>query len=101
MPIIESDYNQSFLFKNGHVATVYSGLIRKGKGVIQERERITLSDGDFLDLYWSFSKEKTKELIIVLHGLEGNAQRHYMLGTAKLFNENRVACKNSNGITLL
>ncbi|MCF6295515.1 MAG: alpha/beta fold hydrolase [Flavobacteriaceae bacterium] len=88
MPIISSSYKPPFIFRNGFVSTVYSGLARKIHDVNQERERMTLSDGDFLDLDWSFSKEKTNKLIIVLHGLEGNAQRAYMLGAAKIFNQN-------------
>jgi len=87
MPIVESNYNPPFLFKKGHVSTVYSGLYRKVNGVMQERERLTLSDGDFLDLDWSYSKQKTNKAVILLHGLEGHAQRPYITGTAKLFNE--------------
>jgi len=88
MPIISSDYNPPFLFKKGHFSTVYSGLYRRVSGVVQKRERITLSDDDFLDLDWSYSENKTDKLVILLHGLEGNAQRPYILGTAKLFNGN-------------
>ena len=90
MPIIQSNYKPQFFFKNGFVSTVYSGLARSIKGLIQERERITLSDGDFIDLDWSFAKQTSSELIIVLHGLEGNAQRPYMTGTAKLFSTNNI-----------
>ena len=99
MPVIESAYKPSYLFRNGHVSTVYSGLVRKVKNVVQERERITLSDDDFIDLDWSFSKEKTNKLIIMLHGLEGNGQRPYMTGTAKLFNTNNMdaVCVNFRG----
>ncbi len=88
MPIVESNFNPPFLFKRGHLSTVYSGLYRKVNGVIQERERLTLSDDDFLDLDWSYSQEKTKKCVILLHGLEGHAQRPYMLGYAKIFNAN-------------
>lgn len=99
MPILEPAYKPKFYFKNGFISTVYSGLFRRINGVHQKRERITLNDGDFLDLDWSFSKEKTKKLIILLHGLEGNAQRPYMTGPAKLFNENDVdaVCVNFRG----
>ncbi|WP_347925711.1 alpha/beta fold hydrolase [Pontimicrobium sp. SW4] len=99
MPIIESAYKPPFLFRNGFVSTVYSGLARRVNGLIQERERITLSDNDFLDLDWSYSNTETNKVIIVLHGLEGNAQRPYMMGTAKLFNENGVdaVCVNFRG----
>lgn len=99
MPVIESKYKPSYFFKNGFVSTVYSGLIRRIKDLSQERERITLSDNDFLDLDWSFSKEKSNRLVILLHGLEGNGQRPYMTGAAKLFNDNKIdaVCVNFRG----
>ncbi len=98
MPIVTSTYKPPFFFRNGFVSTVYSGLIRRIK-VEQKRERITLSDNDFLDLDWSFATKKTDRVIVMLHGLEGNAQRPYMLGPAKLFNENGVdaVCVNFRG----
>lgn len=88
MPLVKAEYDPPWFFKNGHASTVYSGLFRKVNGIIQERERITLSDGDFMDIDWSYSQDPTRKLVIVLHGLEGNAQRPYMLATAKHFNEN-------------
>ncbi len=96
MPIIESTYKPPYFFKKGFVATVYSGLFRQVKGVIQKRERITLSDGDFLDLDWSYAVEKTDKLIIILHGMEGSAQRAYVMGTAKSCNENAIDALSVN-----
>lgn len=96
MPILDSTYKPPYFFKNGFVSTVYSGLFRSVNGVIQERERMTLSDGDFLDLDWSYSKEKTNKLCILLHGLEGDAKRHYMIGTSKFFNQNKIDTVNVN-----
>ncbi|GGD11796.1 YheT family hydrolase [Hyunsoonleella pacifica] len=98
MPIVESTYKPPFYFKNGFIATVYSGLFRRVK-LKQERERITLSDGDFMDLDWSYSKNKSKELIILLHGLEGHGQRPYMTGAAKHYNNNGIdaVCMNFRG----
>lgn len=95
MPVIESTYKPSVFFKKGFISTVYSGLIRRVP-LKQERERITLKDNDFLDLDWSFSKEKTKKLVILLHGLEGNGQRPYMTGAAKLFNQNNIDAVSVN-----
>ena len=89
MPITESTYQPSFLFKKGHFSTIYSGLFRKVNGIIQKRERLELKDGDFMDLDWSYASDKESDkVIIILHGLEGNAQRPYITGTAKLFNAN-------------
>ena len=99
MPVIESTYKPPYFFRNGHVSTIYSGLLRRIKHVVQQRERMKLPDGDFLDLDWSFSKEKTNSIIIVLHGLEGHGQRPYMTGTAKFFNQNGfdAVCVNFRG----
>lgn len=96
MPLVSSTYKPPFIFRNGFVSTVYSGLARKVHDVDQERERMTLSDGDFLDLDWSYSQKSTNKLIILLHGLEGDAQRPYMLGASKVFNHNNydVVCVN-------
>ena len=88
MPQLNSDYTPPLLFKNGHFATIYSGTIRSVNGVVQKRERITLSDGDFLDLDWSDSVTPTQKLVILLHGLEGDAQRPYITGSAKILNQN-------------
>jgi predicted alpha/beta-fold hydrolase len=96
MPILESTYKAPYLFRKGFISTVYSGLIRKVKGVNQQRERITLSDGDFLDLDWSYANEKSNKVIILLHGLEGNAQRPYITGAAKLFNQNGIDALSVN-----
>ncbi|WP_289645166.1 YheT family hydrolase [Maribacter aestuarii] len=85
MPILSSNYNPPLFYKNGHLSTIYAGLLRKVPGLEQQRERITLSDGDFLDLDWSYSSKATDKVVVLLHGLEGNAQRAYMKGSAKAF----------------
>ncbi|CAZ95518.1 YheT family hydrolase [Zobellia galactanivorans] len=93
MPLVTSHYNPPFIFKNGHLSTVYSGLFRRIKGVQQTRERIELDDGDFMDLDWSYAKIASEKVVILLHGLEGNAQRPYITGSAKAFNADGIdAC---------
>ncbi|WP_350289725.1 alpha/beta fold hydrolase [uncultured Croceitalea sp.] len=93
MPLVPSNYRPPFPFRNGHFSTIYSGVFRKVHGLLQKRERLELSDGDFLDLDWSESKSSTSKVVILIHGLEGNAQRHYITGSAKKFNQNNIdAC---------
>jgi len=93
MPLITSDYNPSVFFKHGHLSTIYCGLFRRINGLIQQRERLELTDGDFLDLDWSYSLKKTSKVAIIIHGLEGNAQRAYVAGSAKQFNSHEIdAC---------
>ncbi|MGF1559329.1 MAG: YheT family hydrolase [Flavobacteriaceae bacterium] len=88
MPIITSIYDPPLLFKNGHFSTIYAGIMRKVAGFVQKRERIDLPDGDFLDLDWSLANTPSKKVVILIHGLEGNAQRAYITGSAKAFNAN-------------
>ena len=89
MPVLNSSYTPPHLFKNGHFSTIYPNLFRKVNGVQQTRERVELDDGDFIDLDWSYAPGKsTEKLSVIIHGLEGNAQRQYMVGLAKHLNQN-------------
>ncbi len=73
---------------NGHIQTIYPSLARKVRFRYQQRERLELPDGDFVDLDWSFVNMEKKKLVIITHGLEGDSHRHYVLGMAKLFTQN-------------
>lgn len=116
MPHISSPYTVRGLFKNAHYATIYSAKIRRIRNVIQKRERLELPDGDFIDIDWSFSLlqnptneiydlreieaiKRASKVALLFHGLEGNAQRTYMLAMAKLLIKNGydVAAVNFRG----
>jgi len=102
MPIIHSPYKAKGLHKNGHFSTIYSAKLRPVPKLEQQRERLELSDGDFVDIDWSFSKDsskKSKKVAILLHGLEGNAQRVYIKGQGKILIKNGwdVAAMNHRG----
>jgi len=71
-----------FLF-NEHLETIYPSLFRSVKLIDYQRERLTTPDNDFLDLFWL--KQKSNQLVIISHGLEGNAHRAYIKGMAKTF----------------
>lgn len=86
MPGNSKPYRPHWLFRNGHIATIWSGLIRSVEGLEQQRERLELPDGDFMDLDWSYTGSATPKVVVLLHGLEGNGQRPYMTGSAKIFN---------------
>jgi len=88
MPIInQSTYPgpPSYLF-NGHLQTIVPSVFRKVEGVAYERERFLLADGDFVDIDWLDTR--SKKLVVLTHGLEGDSGRHYIKGTAKLFSQN-------------
>lgn len=87
MPLVPSAYNPPFLFRNGHLSTIYSAVFRKVAIQGQQRERLELPDGDFMDLDWSRTGQRSRRVLVLLHGLEGNAQRPYMLGSARVFSD--------------
>ncbi len=99
MPILSSSYNPHFLFKNPHFSTLYSAKFRKAPRCVQQRERIKTPDDDFIDLDWSFSAKKSHRVAVLLHGLEGNAQRSYITGLAYHLTQNNwdVVAMNFRG----
>ncbi|MCG8320631.1 MAG: alpha/beta fold hydrolase [Cytophagales bacterium] len=85
MPFVDqTSYTHPFLLVNGHFETIYPALMRKVKGVSYQRERIYTPDDDFLDLDWS--KVGGRHLVIVSHGLEGDASRPYVRGMVRAVN---------------
>lgn len=87
MPIVTTKYKRPpFFYLNGHFETVIPSISRKIEGVVYQRERIDTPDDDFLDIDWI--KSENKRLLVISHGLEGSSQRHYVVGMAKLFNQN-------------
>jgi len=85
MPVIDkSTYSPPMLCSNPHIQTIMPSLLRRVGGVTFERERIDTPDGDFLDLDWS--RMGASRLAIVLHGMEGDSTRHYVLGMVKALN---------------
>jgi len=87
LPIIPSHFQpKRWLFRNSHVSTIYASLIRRWIPQVQfQRERLELADGDFLDLDWS--KKGSKQLLIVLAGLEGKSRSMYARSAIKHFND--------------
>lgn len=85
MPLINliKEYSHNWYSHNKHLATIIPSMTRRIEGVDYLRERITLPDGDFLDLDWM--KGDSNRLLIITHGLEGNSDKHYVKGLARVF----------------
>lgn len=73
-------YQPPRFFFNGHLQTVYPALFRK-PAITYVRERITTTDGDFLDLDWA--RAGNKKVVLLLHGLEGSADAQYIKGLVR------------------
>jgi len=83
MPILNSDFNPSLPFRNGHFNTMYRPLFMK-EYCSYSRKRITTWDNDFMDL--DFSKANSNTLAILIHGLEGSSESKYMISTTNELN---------------
>ncbi len=85
MPVLhKSTYPGAPFYQfNAHLQTILPAITRRVSGIRYERERLTLSDGDFVDLDWI--DKGSKKMVLLSHGLEGNSDRHYIRGMAKMF----------------
>ncbi len=82
MPLIEDlDYAPSGMYRSAHFNTIVTALCRRVKAPMLTRQRITLRDGDFIDLDTHLQGRPT--VAVMVHGLEGDGYRPYMLGMAK------------------
>lgn len=79
MPIVEqSTYVAPWFAPGGHVQTILPSITRSRLKIGYDRDRLELEDGDFLDVDWSVAGSSTRNLVVLLHGLEGNSQAPYM-----------------------
>jgi uncharacterized protein len=84
MPVLVSRFRPPFFLCNGHVQTVLATLLPAESSVELQRERLELSDGDFLDLGWV--RKGANRLAILSHGLEGSSDARYIRGMAARLN---------------
>lgn len=82
MPLISnSSYRPPVWLRNAHAQTIFPALFRRTPRVTTNRERLELSDGDFLDLDWNTDNQSDR-VAILTHGLEGTSSNPYMQGMA-------------------
>ena len=83
MPILNaSGYRPPWYLPGGHLQTLYPYFFRKVRPPFR-RERITLPDGDFVDLDWLH--QESRDLLFLCHGLEGSSESQYIRGMADFF----------------
>jgi len=76
--ITTSQFKPAFWLPGTHAQTLWPGLIRRPVEIELTTERLTLPDGDFIDLAWT--KGNSEKIVIVLHGLEGSIDSSYARG---------------------
>lgn len=80
--IFSSPFRPAWWLRNAHAQTLFSTFFRRPPRVLREREAMPLNDGDFIDLDWHRPPDWTerKPLVLVVHGLSGSSESHYVLG---------------------
>lgn len=74
-----ADFTPAWWCRGPHMQTLWPHLFRFRPRPQYRRERVRLSDGDFIDLDWH-GPAPGKIIVVVLHGLEGNSGSHYVRG---------------------
>ncbi|MFN3586523.1 MAG: hydrolase [Moraxellaceae bacterium] len=77
-----SPFRPAWWLRNPHAQTLFSTLFRRPPALSRRRETLSLPDGDFLDLDWLTPPGWQPEtpLVVVVHGLSGSSESHYVLG---------------------
>lgn len=80
--IFNSPFRPAWWLRNAHAQTLFSNFFRKPPRLERLRETLTLDDGDFLDLDWHLplTWQEDRPLVLVVHGLSGSSESHYVLG---------------------
>lgn len=83
MPIIESCYTPPPWGRSAHMQTIYPTLFRRISLPSYQRQEFELPDNDFLDIDWLATG--SRRLAILLHGLEGSSEAHYISALSHQF----------------
>jgi predicted alpha/beta-fold hydrolase len=63
--------------RNPHIQTILPLLTKVDRPELR-RERLELKDGDFIDLDWLGTPKEGAAILVIIHGLEGSAESHYV-----------------------
>ncbi|QIZ77843.1 hydrolase [Ferrimonas lipolytica] len=77
MDLVNEFYPNRF-WRNPHLQTIWPLVCRPRRAPRLTRQRLELADGDFLDLDWLIRPEQQQPILLLIHGLEGNADSHYI-----------------------
>lgn len=80
MPVLTPAFHPPAWLRGGHLQTVLPVVWRRRAARLTQVETLELPDGDFLRLHWR--KAGHRRLVILSHGLEGDAEAGYIRGMA-------------------
>jgi len=74
----KTDFKPAWWLRSPHLQTLWPVFFKKRHPLELTAEQVELDDGDFIDLRWS--KKTSDKTVLVLHGLEGSLESHYVNG---------------------
>lgn len=90
-PSIGAPFVPAWWLPGGHLQTLWNPFCRRPQALPRRRERLWLADGDFIDLDWHGPENSTGPLVLVLHGLTGSSNSHYVIGLQRVLGEHGTA----------
>ena len=76
-----SHFKPAWWLPGPHAQTLWASLCRLTPRPVYHRQRLELSDGDFLDIDWAQPAQSPDcPLVLILHGLEGSSRSSYVRG---------------------
>lgn len=80
--IFASPFRPAWWLRNAHAQTLFSNFCRAPVQLVRVRESIAFNDGDFVDIDWSRPPQwqPHQPVVLVVHGLSGSSESHYVLG---------------------
>lgn len=83
MPVPEDSFNPAWFARNRHLQTMWGKLFRSPPRLPLHVERWPMPDGDHVELH-RLDGRAGRPRLLVLHGLEGGPQSHYVHGLLRL-----------------
>ncbi len=78
----KSPFKAAWWLTNPHLQTIAAKFLRRNEKLKTITETVELPDGDFIDLAWTHLPQtnNTQPIVVILHGLEGSVDSHYVKG---------------------
>lgn len=88
--------------RNPHIQTFWPATFRPFPLFPRIRERLTLPDGDFIDVDWAGPQTHTAPVVLLIHGLTGSSSSLYMVGLQQVLAQHNIRsvamnCRGASG----
>ncbi|MBZ9613007.1 hydrolase [Rheinheimera maricola] len=77
-PVSQSLFQPAWWLKHAHLQTIFAKYLSPKQQVSTQAEMFSLPDGDELQLNWLAATDDQAPLVILLHGLAGDINSHYI-----------------------